>query len=365
MREVIRRIVTHAFLFCPSRLRHRVIPVYWNCSDSVLHDAYGYCFQKCSLYKKYHALLLVSDVPSRAGSSIGRRGSDASAHSGDADAATAMVSAKEHKELQQKYAALEEKFKSCMMTNETLDNEKTAISYKLDLVTDKFEEQEERLMEADRMRKEKSRETERAKRKIKELERDVGLLRLQLQQRQDLIERHGLVLVGGDAVVMEQDEGKEGGVGGKVGAAALITPSAAALLERAAGPSGSLDARLRKFAAEKEDLRDVIRRLTVELETAKTTTTTTLNGDGGRIVNGLGDGDHGDENGESSETKLKEERKKQQLEESKLKLAKAELEMTNLEGTVTRMEQQIKRYQEMLADSEKTEEDLKTERRKL
>lgn len=288
-----------------------------------------------------------AEVPSRTGSSIGRRGSDASAHSAEIDAAQQnFVSAREHKELQQKYAALEEKFKSCMMTNETLDNEKSAINYKLDLITDKFEEQEERLLEAERVKKEKCRETERAKRQIKELERDVGLLRLQLQQRQDLIERHGLVLVGGDSVLAETDgggvgAGGGGGGGGKVGAAALVTPAAAALLEKAAGPSGSLDARLRKFAAEKEDLRDVIRRLTVELETAKATAT--LNGDRRAMSNGHGEGDGDDET--EKEIKSKEERKRQELEESKLKLAKAELEMTNLEGTVTRMEQQIKRYQ--------------------
>ena len=312
-------------------------------------------------------------MPSRTGSSIGRRGSDASAHSAEIEssASSNFVSAKEHKELQQKYAALEDKFKNSMMTNESLDNEKSAIGYKLDLITDKFEEQEERLMEAERVRKEKCRETDRAKRQIKELERDVGLLRLQLQQRQDLIERHGLILVGGDSVVIEKNEddgsGGKGGGGGKVGAAALVTPSAAALLEKAAGPSGSLDARLRKFAAEKEDLRDVIRRLTVELETAKATAT--MNGIGLGLGSPLTNG-HGenqvDMDGETAEeVKSKEERKKQELEESKLKVAKAELEMTNLEGTVTRMEQQIKRYQEMLADSEKTEEELKAERRKL
>ena len=245
-----------------------------------------------------------------------------------------------------------------MMTNETLDNEKSAVNYKLDLITDQFEEQSERLMEAERLRKEKTRETERANRKIKELERDVGLLRLQLQQRQDLIERHGLVLVGGDAVLPDHDDDDQshgtpnGVLGGKVGAAALITPSAAALLERVAGPSGSLDARLRKFAAEKEDLRDVIRRLTAELETAKSSSSTTTGNmiNGGEIVkvNGIvkaGEEEGGENEDESSENKLKEERKKQQLEESKLKLAKAELEMANLEGTVTRMEQQIKRYQ--------------------
>jgi hypothetical protein len=46
-------------------------------------------------------------------------------------------------------AEWEDKFKKCMISNEQLDNEKSALSYKLDLVQDKYDEQEEKLFEGE------------------------------------------------------------------------------------------------------------------------------------------------------------------------------------------------------------------------
>lgn len=294
---------------------------------------------------------------SRTGSVLVRRESDASSHSQEADGEARVVSFKEHKELKQKLAEWEDKFKKCMISNEQLDNEKSALSYKLDLVQDKYDEQEEKLFEANRMCKEKSREVERGKRAVKDLERTVGLLRQQLQQRQDLVVEHGLVLVGGE-IIEEDVEGDDGSTEtkGKVGPAAIITPTAAALLEKSAGSEGTLDARLRKFAAEKEELRDAIRKVKTELDTLKVNNHV--------ILNGINESEK-PQPPEEDEGSLKIKEDKKRLEESNLKLAKAEMEMTNLEATVSRMDQQIKRYQEMLVESEKTEDEVKTEKRKL
>jgi len=287
------------------------------------------------------------DAPRR-----GRNNSEASSNSADVDGDRFVPNA-QYKELKQKFSELEEKFKKCMITNEQLDNEKSALGYRLDLIQDQSEEQNEKLAESNRLFKEKSREVEKERRRARDAERNVALLRLQLQQRQDLIEHHGLVLVGGDVIGEEITENPDGSPRGKVGAAALVTPVGAALLEKAAGSTGTLDSRLRKFAAEKDQLRDTIKRLQIELETTKTTP----------MLNGHGVHDSTQDLDPLDEVKKLEDKKR--FEESKLKLAKAELEMTNLEGTVVRMEQQIKRYQELLADSEKSEDDLKTERRKL
>ncbi len=62
------------------------------------------------------------------------------------------------------------------------------------------------------------------------------------------------------------------------------------------------------------------------------------------------------------ETMTREERKK--LEECKLKLEKTEMELMTADSAILRLEQQVKRYKEMLDASEKTEEELKAEKRK-
>ena len=62
------------------------------------------------------------------------------------------------------------------------------------------------------------------------------------------------------------------------------------------------------------------------------------------------------------ETMTREERKK--LDECKLKLEKTEMELMTADSAILRLEQQVKRYKEMLDASEKTEEELKAEKRK-
>jgi nucleoid-associated protein YejK len=52
---------------------------------------------------------------------------------------------------------MEEKYKKAMMTNAQLDNEKHALVYKVELLKDQLEEQEETLTELQRQYKDKSR----------------------------------------------------------------------------------------------------------------------------------------------------------------------------------------------------------------
>ena len=59
--------------------------------------------------------------------------------------------------LQSKLREMEEKYKKAMMTNAQLDNEKHALVYKVELLKDQLEEQEETLTELQRQYKDKSR----------------------------------------------------------------------------------------------------------------------------------------------------------------------------------------------------------------
>merc|ERR1719435_815197 len=78
---------------------------------------------------------------------------------------------------------------------------------------------------------------------------------------------HGFVFVGGELIDDEEAvaAGREGAQ--KPNAAAILSAKAAAMLEKCG--EGSLEGRLRKFAAEKEDLREQVRKLKADLESAR------------------------------------------------------------------------------------------------
>ena len=63
------------------------------------------------------------------------------------------------------------------------------------------------------------------------------------------------------------------------------------------------------------------------------------------------------------EMMTREERKK--LEECRIKLEKTEIELMTADSAILRMEQQVKRYKEMLDVSERQEEELKADKRKM
>jgi hypothetical protein len=95
-----------------------------------------------------------------------------------------------------------------MLSNQHLDNEKTSLNYAVDLLQDKFEELTERSVENERLLQAKSRALEAMKRENSQLEKNVLILRKQLQQREDLVREHGLVLVGGEVVEKEGEDGE-------------------------------------------------------------------------------------------------------------------------------------------------------------
>ena len=185
------------------------------------------------------------------------------------------------REVKKALADCEEKVKNLLMRNQHLDNEKTSLSYTVDLLQDKFEELAERSVESERLLKSKSHQLDAARRENKQLNNNVAVLRQQLQQREDLVHQHGLVLVGGEVVEevarngssgtgsdaaeanVDAEDGEGAVVQRRLAPAAIITRHAAALLDNSAGAEGTLDFRLRRFAAEKEELRETIKILQV------------------------------------------------------------------------------------------------------
>ncbi|XP_015177912.1 PREDICTED: leucine-rich repeat flightless-interacting protein 2 isoform X2 [Polistes dominula] len=235
----------------------------------------------------------------------------------------------------------EEKFRKAMIANAQLDNEKSSFAYQVDILKDKLEELEEMAAQLRRELREKNRDAEQLKRLSQRLKDDLDLCRTQLLERDTLIQENGLVIVEDEGT--DEEEDVEGGSCHRK--RVLVSKESADLLENAG--KGSLDVRLRKFASEKKELEDQIRHLRLELEETKNRIRSE------RSPGGLTD----------SEDIQREANKL--LADYKFKLQKAEQDMSTLQATVARLESQVIRYKSAAEASEKAEDELKVEKRKL
>ncbi|XP_020295743.1 leucine-rich repeat flightless-interacting protein 2 isoform X2 [Pseudomyrmex gracilis] len=237
----------------------------------------------------------------------------------------------------------EEKFRKAMIANAQLDNEKSSYAYQVDLLKDKLEEFEETAAQLRRELREKNRDVEQLKRISQRLKEDLDIYRAQLLERDTLIQENGLVIVDDEG---SEDENNENlGNGPCRRKRVLVSTEAAELLETAG--KGSLDVRLRKFASEKKELQDEIRHLRLELEETRNRMRSE------RSSGYLSDND----DVQREANKL--------LADYKFKLQKAEQDTSTLQATVARLESQVIRYKSAAEASEKSEDELKVEKRKL
>uniref|UniRef100_A0AAY4E0K1 Leucine-rich repeat flightless-interacting protein 2 n=1 Tax=Denticeps clupeoides TaxID=299321 RepID=A0AAY4E0K1_9TELE len=134
----------------------------------------------------------------------------------------------------------------------------------------------------------------------------------------------------------------------------VVTQEAAQVLESAG--DGPLDVRLRKLADEKEELLAQIRKLKSQLEDEKQKHV--------KMDDVVMDGVKM-ENGTDLHFIEMQRDANRQISEYKFKLSKAEQEMATMEQNVTRLEGQVSRYKAAADNSEKIEDELKVEKRKL
>ncbi|XP_061442789.1 leucine-rich repeat flightless-interacting protein 2 isoform X16 [Rhineura floridana] len=252
------------------------------------------------------------------------------------------------KELKESLAEVEEKFKKAMVSNAQLDNEKNNLIYQVDTLKDVIEEREEQLAEYYRENEEKTKELERQKHMCTVLQHKMDELKEGLRQRDELIEKHGLVII--------PDGTPNGDVNHEpvVGAITVVSQEAAQVLESAG--DGPLDVRLRKLAGEKEELLSQIKKLKLQLEEErqKSSRNDGINTD----LTGL-------ENGSDLQLIEMQRDANRQISEFKFKLSKAEQDITTLEQNVVRLEGQVVRYKTAAENAEKVEDELKAEKRKL
>ncbi|XP_067609835.1 leucine-rich repeat flightless-interacting protein 2 isoform X11 [Pseudorca crassidens] len=252
------------------------------------------------------------------------------------------------KELKESLSEVEEKYKKAMVSNAQLDNEKNNLIYQVDTLKDVIEEQEEQMAEFYRENEEKSKELERQKHMCSVLQHKMDELKEGLRQRDELIEKHGLVII--------PDGTPNGDVHQEpvVGAITVVSQEAAQVLESAG--EGPLDVRLRKLAGEKEELLSQIRKLKLQLEEEQQKCS-------------RNDGTAGDlaglQNGSDLQLIEMQRDANRQISEYKFKLSKAEQDITTLEQSISRLEGQVLRYKTAAENAEKVEDELKAEKRKL
>ncbi|XP_027443370.1 leucine-rich repeat flightless-interacting protein 2 isoform X8 [Zalophus californianus] len=251
-------------------------------------------------------------------------------------------------ELRESLSEVEEKYKKAMVSNAQLDNEKNNLIYQVDTLKDVIEEQEEQMAEFYRENEEKSKELERQKHMCSVLQHKMDELKEGLRQRDELIEKHGLVII--------PDGTPNGDVRHEpvVGAITVVSQEAAQVLESAG--EGPLDVRLRKLAGEKEELLSQIRRLKLQLEEERQKCSRSEGS--AADVAGL-------HNGSDLQFIEMQRDANRQISEYKFKLSKAEQDITTLEQNISRLEGQVLRYKTAAENAEKVEDELKAEKRKL
>ncbi|XP_006124086.2 leucine-rich repeat flightless-interacting protein 2 isoform X21 [Pelodiscus sinensis] len=251
-------------------------------------------------------------------------------------------------DLRDSLAEVEEKYKKAMFSNAQLDNEKNNLIYQVDTLKDIIEEREEQMAEYYRENEENSKELERQKHTCSVLQHKMDELKEGLRQRDELIEKHGLVII--------PDGTPNGDINHEpmIGTIAVVSQEAAQVLESAG--EGPLDVRLRKLAGEKEELLSQIRKLKLQLEEERQKHS--KNDGTNRDITGL-------ENGSDLQLIEMQRDANRQISEYKFKLSKAEQDITTMEQNIGRLEGQVIRYKTAAENAEKIEDELKAEKRRL
>ncbi|CAG0915511.1 unnamed protein product [Notodromas monacha] len=244
----------------------------------------------------------------------------------------------------QEYRELEERFNKAMILNAQMDNEKSGLTYQVENLKDIIVELQESLLSLQKEYKIKSRDCDALRRAAESLKEDNRKLKAEIVERDKLINEVGLVMVYSEEL---DEEGKA--------KRALVTRESAQLLDEAG--EGSLDVRIKRFAEEKNELQDTIRRLNLDLEEerSKNSKFTKLMASSPTT------------NGPSSTDEWIDYQKENNrlVAEYKARVQRSEQEILTLQANVSRLESQVTRYKTAAEAAEKNEEDLKLEKRKL
>ncbi|XP_044043372.1 leucine-rich repeat flightless-interacting protein 2 isoform X9 [Siniperca chuatsi] len=335
----------------------------------------------------------------------------ASSRRGSCDTSFSVETEASIRDMKDSLAEAEEKYRKAMVSNAQLHNEKSTLMYQVETLKEELSDMEELLWESRRHCDDRSKEFERERqdhrvlqfqfkemketlRQTEELLTEVSELRLKSssycqevsdlqevlqwkdqkmaaleRQREisdiirierdrlrddvvrlrDLLKKHGIV------VSPEVSTNGETGRGEAEDDVSAESSSRLAQEPSHGGRESMLELRLKKLFEERESLQDQVRLLKSQLDQRQ------KNGTDG-VQNPEGDGL---ENGVDSHLLDLQRDANRQISDLKFKLVKSEQEVTTLEQNVIRLEGQVTRYKTASENSEKMEDELKVEKRKL
>ncbi|XP_042302710.1 leucine-rich repeat flightless-interacting protein 1 isoform X12 [Sceloporus undulatus] len=274
------------------------------------------------------------------GGTSSRRGSGDTSISVDTEASI--------REIKDSLAEVEEKYKKAMVSNAQLDNEKTNFMYQVDTLKDALLELEEQLAESKRQYDEKSKDFEREKHAHNILQFQFMEVKEALKQREELLAQHGIIP---NSEVATNGETSGGLHNDGLSNSSKMVPGTSHTPE--VPVDGTLDTRLKKLIDERESLLEQIKKLKAQLEEKQNSKMESIHLE-----------DEVLENGTEIHVDLPRDTNRQ-ISDLKFKLAKSEQEITTLEQSVMRLEGQVARYKTAAENAERTEDELKAEKRKL
>ncbi|XP_073928210.1 leucine-rich repeat flightless-interacting protein 1 isoform X33 [Castor canadensis] len=133
------------------------------------------------------------NMPSLSAATLASLGGTSSRR-GSGDTSVSLDTETSIREIKDSLAEVEEKYKKAMVSNAQLDNEKTNFMYQVDTLKDMLLELEEQLAESQRQYEEKNREFEREKHAHSILQFQFAEVKEALKQREEMLEKHGIVL---------------------------------------------------------------------------------------------------------------------------------------------------------------------------
>ncbi|XP_054976698.1 leucine-rich repeat flightless-interacting protein 1 isoform X24 [Sorex araneus] len=266
------------------------------------------------------------------------------------DTCTSVDTEASVREMRDSLLEAEEKYKKAMVSNAQLDNEKTNFMYQVDTLKDMLLELEEQLAESQRQCEEKSKELEREKHAHSVLQFQFAEVKEALKQREEMLEKHGIIL--------NSETATNGETSCKLADAvhpSLASASREGFSALPATGDGAPDTRLKKLIDERECLLEQIKKLRGQLDSRQKNSKPDTPSPADDIL----------ENGTDVHVLDLQRDANRQISDLKFKLAKSEQEITALEQNVIRLESQVSRYKSAAENAEKIEDELKAEKRKL
>jgi len=251
------------------------------------------------------------------------------------------------RDLKAELKELEEKFRKSMVANASLDNEKCQLMFQVDLLKDRVEESEESSALVSKELREKTREHELLRRDFQEKTRAVQLLETAIEEQQSMLQERGLVLVGQEAQEEDLPEDEQ-----ESRTRAIVSQETAHIL--AGLGTGPLDVRIKRLAAQRDDLQDTVRRLKLDLEEERSKSS---------LQRGLATQEEIESPSQEGGGVYWETKKA--MDDYKFKMQKSDQEILTLQANVARLESQVVRFKTAADTAEQAEENLKSERRKM